>query len=141
MHWLPKQYVLVPIDFSDASFLALAPAQEVVAEGGSLHILYVLPPLSPVDPAARWHTITDKSREEHVREALQAKLLELGYSEVQIEVTVGNPAREIVRYAETKPVDLIVMPTHDEQGVSHFLFGSTTEQVARHAPCSVLIVR
>lgn len=141
MSWLPKRLVLVPIDFSEASFVALGPARELVAEQGVLAVLYVLPPLSPVDPAARWHTITDKSREEHVREALQEKLAELGYTDAQIEVTVGNPAREIVRYAEMKAVDLIVMPTHDEQGVSHFLFGSTTEQVARHAPCPVLIVR
>lgn len=42
--------------------------------------------------------------------------------------------------AEWKP-DLIVMGSHGRKGVKRFLLGSVAEAVARHAPCSVLIVR
>jgi nucleotide-binding universal stress UspA family protein len=42
--------------------------------------------------------------------------------------------------AEWKP-DLIVMGSHGRKGVKRFLLGSVAEMVARHAPCSVLIVR
>jgi nucleotide-binding universal stress UspA family protein len=42
--------------------------------------------------------------------------------------------------AEWKP-DLIVMGSHGRKGVKRFLLGSVAETIARHAPCSVLIVR
>lgn len=42
--------------------------------------------------------------------------------------------------AEWKP-DLIVMGSHGRRGVEKFLLGSVAESVARHAKCSVLIVR
>jgi nucleotide-binding universal stress UspA family protein len=37
--------------------------------------------------------------------------------------------------------DLIVVGSHGKKGLRKFLLGSVTEFVARHAPCSVLIVR
>lgn len=42
--------------------------------------------------------------------------------------------------AEWNP-DLIVMGSHGRRGVEKFLLGSVAESVARHAKCSVLIVR
>ena len=41
---------------------------------------------------------------------------------------------------EWKP-DLIVLGSHGRRGVEKFLLGSVAESVARHAKCSVLIVR
>ncbi len=52
-----------------------------------------------------------------------------------------SPYREILRVAEEQQVDLIVMGTYGRGGVTHFLFGSTAEQVVRMAPCPVLSVR
>jgi nucleotide-binding universal stress UspA family protein len=37
--------------------------------------------------------------------------------------------------------DLIVMASHGRRGFKKFLLGSVAESVARHARCSVLIVR
>jgi nucleotide-binding universal stress UspA family protein len=42
--------------------------------------------------------------------------------------------------AEWKP-DLIVLGSHGRKGVKRFLLGSVAEAVARHAPCSVFIVK
>lgn len=41
---------------------------------------------------------------------------------------------------EWKP-DLIVLGSHGRRGVEKFLLGSVAESIARHAKCSVLIVR
>lgn len=141
MNWLKKQNVMIPLDFSEAADAALMVAREFVEDVTQLHLFYVLPILHPTDPAVIWHTATDESREQRVEEALQQKLKELGYEGADIHVVIGNPETEIIQYAKSKSVDLIVMPTHDERGVSPFLFGSVTEYVVRHAPCPVLVVR
>jgi nucleotide-binding universal stress UspA family protein len=52
-----------------------------------------------------------------------------------------DPPRDIVNVAGLAGVDLIVMATHGRTGIAHFLLGSTTEKVVRHARCPVLTVR
>ena len=47
----------------------------------------------------------------------------------------------ILEAAEEFGANLIVIGSHGEKGLRRFLIGSVAEFVARHAPCSVLIVR
>lgn len=56
-------------------------------------------------------------------------------------VTVGEPWREIVQLATDLSADLVVVGTQDLQGVARLLLGSVAAQVARSAPCEVLVVR
>jgi nucleotide-binding universal stress UspA family protein len=51
-----------------------------------------------------------------------------------------EPHDEIVTYARTADVDLIVMGTHGRTGLAHLLMGSIAEKVVRAAPCPVLTV-
>ena len=53
----------------------------------------------------------------------------------------GDPATEIVRYAQDAAMDLIVMGTHGRTGLERLLMGSVAEKVMREAPCSVLVVK
>jgi nucleotide-binding universal stress UspA family protein len=48
---------------------------------------------------------------------------------------------EIVDRAAEWHADLIVLGSHGRHGLDRFLIGSVSEYVARHAPCSVEIVR
>jgi nucleotide-binding universal stress UspA family protein len=53
-----------------------------------------------------------------------------------------GPASEvIVEQARQRAVDLIAMTTHGRGGLTHWVFGSVAEDVLRHAPCPVLLVR
>ncbi len=56
-------------------------------------------------------------------------------------VTVGKPASEIVKTATQWPADLIVIGSHGRRGVRRTLLGSVAEEVMRHAPCAVLVLR
>ena len=58
-----------------------------------------------------------------------------------VEVAVGHPADTIVRIAQERGADLIVMGTHGRTGLQHVLLGSVAEKVVRLAPCPVLTVR
>ncbi len=55
---------------------------------------------------------------------------------VENEVRTG-----ILDVAEHWHADLIALGSHGEKGLRKFLLGSVTEFVARHAHCSILIVR
>jgi len=56
-------------------------------------------------------------------------------------VASGDVREKIVEYAAEWGADLIVLGSHGRSGASRFLLGSVTEWIARHAPCSVKIVR
>jgi nucleotide-binding universal stress UspA family protein len=52
-----------------------------------------------------------------------------------------SPAHEIVLYASSAKVDLIVIGTHGRGAMAHLFMGSVAERVVRAAPCPVLTVR
>ena len=56
-------------------------------------------------------------------------------------VIEGSPKVEIVRYARTHEIDVIILATHGRSGLAHVLIGSVAENVVRTAPCPVLTVR
>lgn len=53
----------------------------------------------------------------------------------------GNPAEEIIRAASRLRADLVVLGSRGLTGFTRILLGSVSGKVARHAPCSVLVVR
>lgn len=55
-------------------------------------------------------------------------------------VRTGDSADEILNYAETEDIDLIVMMTHGRSGIERLVLGSVTESTLRHAPCPVLSI-
>lgn len=56
-------------------------------------------------------------------------------------VEEGDHREKIIDYAAKWKADLIVLGSHGRKGMDRFLMGSVAEFVARHARCSVLIVR
>lgn len=67
-------------------------------------------------------------------------LIDAGFS-VQPVVRFGDPAEEIVAYAENNQVDMIAMATHGRAGISRLLVGSVAERVLRASPVPVLLIR
>ena len=51
-----------------------------------------------------------------------------------------EPASEILQYAKSANIDLIVMGTHGRTGLARVVLGSVAEAVVRAAPCPVLTV-
>lgn len=61
--------------------------------------------------------------------------------EVESIILDGNPAREIVDFAEKNDIDLIVMGTLGKTGLNRFLLGSVAENVVKNSKKAVLIVK
>jgi nucleotide-binding universal stress UspA family protein len=60
---------------------------------------------------------------------------------VETEVLLGNPAKEIAIYANTRGCDLIVMASHGRSGPSRWAHGSVAEKVLRAVCIPVMVVR
>jgi len=54
---------------------------------------------------------------------------------------MGDAKSRILDVAEEWHADLIVLGSHGRRGLNRFLMGSVSDAVARHACCSVEIVR
>jgi nucleotide-binding universal stress UspA family protein len=140
--------ILAPTDFSETSKYALGHAVALAERfDASLHLLHVLAdPLThawsieaasvPVEQLQnRWGT--------EAQERLDAMLTddERRSFRAVTGTRVGHPFVEIIRYAKTHAVDLIVIGTHGRGAIEHMLLGSVAEKVVRKAPCPVLTVR
>jgi nucleotide-binding universal stress UspA family protein len=130
--------ILVPTDFSPPSEAALAYARELAHHYDSaLHLMHIAenPFLRAVvsdrhaleDAAARW--LRDRLTEADRRRGA-----------VAIVEQSDEPATEILRYAKSASIDLIVMGTHGRAGLARLVLGSVAEAVVRAAPCPVLTV-
>jgi universal stress protein A len=53
----------------------------------------------------------------------------------------GDPAESIVEAARSERADVIVVGSHGRGTIGRALIGSVSDQVVRHAPCAVLVVR
>ena len=64
-----------------------------------------------------------------------------GFKHVEPRVVEGDVRTSILNTAAESHADLIMVGSHGRKGLQNFLLGSVAESVARHAPCSVTIVR
>lgn len=53
----------------------------------------------------------------------------------------GDPGQWLCTLADERQVDLIVMGRRDHAGIEEFLFGSVSNYVVHHAPCSVWVIQ
>lgn len=139
--------ILVTTDFSETSAKAFEAASALAERyDAGLTVLHVeddrFPPLVVEYMAVGLEDIRQR-QQEHSRKSLEEFVARhLGDSkDVTLEVALGVPHVEIVRLAEEREVDLIVMATHGRGFISHTIMGSTTERVLRRTPCPVLVVR
>jgi nucleotide-binding universal stress UspA family protein len=140
--------IVVPLDGSDSSFqaakYAINLAKSVNAEIIFVHAV-VNPPYSEyktaglvivhyIEEAKRhaeiwYHDLGEEARKHGVKFSAETIL------------DVVSAADSIVKYAENKKADLIVMGTRGITGLRRFLLGSVASGVVSHAKCSVLVVR
>lgn len=145
----PKRRIVVGIDYSAPSDLALTRAFELSsAEPESeLHLVHaIVPPVAPY--VVLGPTTVADGRATLVRYARKqladftARYPELGQpGPLFYHVTVDDPAFEIAHLAAQLQADLIVVGTHARRALARFLWGSVAEVVVRLAPCPVLVVR
>jgi nucleotide-binding universal stress UspA family protein len=140
------KHILVPVDFSPASELAV---EHAAAVGGELDLLHVWEPPALTGPheiyigmsvsAAMLDAIQKQSRAglEQLAQSARKK----GALIRTVTSLPGTPYEVIVEEAKRGKYDLVVVGTHSKKGMARMFIGSVAERVVRYAPCPVLVAR
>jgi nucleotide-binding universal stress UspA family protein len=139
--------ILVPTDFSPPSAQALEYGRQFARQfGARLHLLHtvesVLIPGGAEVPIAAVQQV-EESLESIGRRQMDAAVTADDRATLNVVTTVRaahSASADILEYARTGPIDLIIMGTHGRGVLHHLLMGSVAERVVRSAPCPVLTV-
>jgi nucleotide-binding universal stress UspA family protein len=69
------------------------------------------------------------------------KRLKRGKGELKMEIRTGEIAKEILKYAKQKRVNLIAIASHGHSGMTKWVFGSTAKKIIEDSPVPVLVVK
>ena len=141
--------ILAPTDLSPFGEVGLRAAADLANRLGAAVTLFHVVPEGELEALANAHQ--PRHPVDLIYQDLEAAVLDQFLRVVAPEVrrglrveplvTVGAPAVEILRAAQLKGIDMIVMGTHGRTGLARVVVGSVAEQVVRKAPCPVLTVR
>jgi nucleotide-binding universal stress UspA family protein len=136
--------IVVPIDFSACSRMALECAMKLVSDHGRILLCHVIDdvPLTYGYVGATYEVSDLQSHlDQKVKEELDSVVPErTGTGNVEARILHGPPSREIVDLVRAELADLVVMGTHGRSGLGHLLLGSVAEKVVRSSPSPVMVV-
>ena len=136
-----KILVPLPVDSAKTRSEALAMAADIAKSNNSVIVLLHVNEIMPGYVSAHLPADFRKKALEASEADLKSVAAKFGLGDrCEIFVREGNPAAEILDFANDAKVDLIVMQSHDP-GLADYLLGSVAARVVRHAHCSVLVVR
>jgi nucleotide-binding universal stress UspA family protein len=136
--------ILLAVDHSKYSEAAVhALIEQVRSEGTEVAVLHVME-VSLADFESRENfEATRTARLQQANELVErfvAELKEAGYAAKPV-VEEGDAKDSIIGFAERWKPDVIFVGSHGKRRFRRLTLGSVSEAVARHAPCSVQIVR
>jgi len=135
--------ILVATDGSQRNQTAVAESLRIGrASGAEIHAVYVLD-TGTLETASPEMVIGDawSLMQREAEEALSRVREMAGDVRLVTATLTGKPALEIIRYAASHGVDLIVIGTQGKRGIERLLLGSVAENIIRTAQCDVLVVK
>ena len=148
--------IVVAVDFSEASDLAVRRAFEIGAEQAraEVHLVHVVQTYGPqvayempIDASALAVLSLNEARTRFRQYADQSLARYLGqnptkkFERVVAHLRFDAIAEEVAQLAADLEADLVVVGTHGRKGLSRLLLGSSAEATVRLAPCPVLVAR
>jgi nucleotide-binding universal stress UspA family protein len=137
------QHILLAYDGSKHSERAAALAQEIALKfGGMVRIVYAFQPISRVlgNPTLEDLMQKETSRGNELVQVIANQMSAAGL-DPHTEVLEGPAADAILRVANIRKVDLIVMGTRGLGDATAVFLGSVSHKVLQAAPCPVLVVK
>lgn len=131
--------VLVAMDFSETSERALEAALPLLGEGAKLTMAHVVPRDISMGVWPAWDDAYENAVKASFAE-LRGRLRIPDSMSAEESVLYGDPARELLKQAQTMQADLIVAGTHGHNVIARALLGRVSTKLIRGADCSVFIL-
>ena len=138
------KHILVPIDLSDRNARTLRTALPLATQSHArvtlLHVVQQVPRIPPGEMRPFYRRLAGTSRR---RLATAAKSFTARGIPVRTEALIGEPAREIIRLAQARRADLVVMGSHKVKAVRGGSrgWGTTSYKVGIFCQCPILLVK
>jgi nucleotide-binding universal stress UspA family protein len=143
--------VVVGVDFNCCGDDAILESVKMIAEGWAtaLHAVHVLDPSNVIDHPSMPAMFTEERvleqapgiMRERIQKLARGAGLTLPASTLKVHARIGKPAEVLSQVAADYDADLIVVGTHQRQGLDRLLLGSVSELLVRSASCPVLVAR
>ena len=147
-----KKPILVPVDFSGHSLVALLKACELAdCTGQPVIILHVVH--DPAEMPGYYSLVTKKKKIAHiedlaqeafdnfVQDAIEQHPKNKVLKEAQTMLVIGLPVNRILEMVDITKASMVVMGSHGRTGMQHIMLGSKAEQVVRACPVPIMIVK
>ena len=145
--------ILVPLDGSKLAEQSLKHALAIVKSDkpATVVLLSVVEPITPgwFSPPGAGRIMNGnlleellEQKETEAKEYLAGLLTRLKNREINFQtvLTTGKAAEEIVEFAESHGIDIIIMSTRGRSGIGRWVMGSVTDQVMRSSRVPVLVI-
>jgi universal stress protein A len=135
--------ILAAVDITDGSERIAERARDVAQRyGGEVILLHVVEyvPVEPMGEALLPAVQIEGELIERAKKRIAELAARTGLEQAEQLVHAGNIKAELVRIAQERGVDLIVLGARERHGVS-IMFNQTEDTVLHAAPCDVLAVR
>lgn len=142
-------HVLIATDGSPSSLEAARAASGILKAADHVTLISVLTEI-PGDDAGGFEGSVYSAEEQDALwkremaaagEELERTAATLTSAQIDKRIEAGDVGGTVCRVAAELDVDVIVVGSHGRGAIERILLGSVSEQVVRHAPCPVLVVR
>jgi nucleotide-binding universal stress UspA family protein len=148
--------IMIATDGSDCSRVAVSEGIRLAKlSGGTVYAVHVIPmaylpsinegSFSSISVTPNWESAQSiqESWEKQGQQAVNyiKNLGEVEGINVESVLLEGDPANELIKYAEKEKIDIVVMGTHGNTGFDRLLMGSVAGNVVRHSKVPVMVVR
>jgi nucleotide-binding universal stress UspA family protein len=134
--------VLYATDFSEPSLRAFDYAKTFAERfAAKLYALHVIDKESADQIKGEGIDPNDPDIRNKVEEILRQRLASIAQCDVTVHAVEGRADAEIVKFAESHNIDLVVIAAYGHSPFREGIIGTTCERVIRQAPCPVLSVR
>lgn len=139
--------IMVPLDGSELAESALGPALAIAKPMAAEVVLFRVAQRIPrTEKLAEMPDVYDDvvaATYREAREYLERIQETVAYDKVSIEYRPASDgiARQILSFAASEHIDLIVMSSHGRTGVDRWVHGSVAHKVVTGCTCSTLIYR
>jgi nucleotide-binding universal stress UspA family protein len=134
--------ILVPLDGSELAQIALPYAEKLAGKlGYQITLIYVSGSID--DQYHHMHQFYLQKMAETARQAAEIHVENLEVKAIKVETAIllGDPAEQIVDYADKEGVGLIIMSTHGRSGIKRWAMGSVADKVLRATKQPLALIR